>query len=233
MLGSKKVIAIIPARGGSKGLPGKNIRALGAKPLIAWTIESALGNKLIDKTVVSTDCSKIAAVSKSFGAEVPFIRPGWLSTDEASTADVVLHVLNSIKEQFDVILLLQPTSPFRNSGHIQDALEIYDNSNKPSLVSICESQKSPYLMFSLEDDGALEPVIKDKKKFSRRQDLPKTYCLNGAIYVIDVEFFLKHKEFLFEDSQSYLMDVESSIDIDSLIDLKLAQLFVYENKCAE
>ena len=228
MIGDKKVLAIIPARGGSKGLPGKNIRTLGVKPLIAWTIESALGNKLIDKTVVSTDCPKIAAVSKTFGAEVPFIRPDWLSTDQAETADVVLHALNSINENFDVIVVLQPTSPFRDSGHIEGALEIYENSKAHSLVSICESQKSPYWMFSLEDDGALEPIIHDKNQFSRRQELPKTYCLNGAIYVVDVELFLKNKEFIFEDSKSYLMDFESSVDIDSLMDFKLAQLFLDE-----
>lgn len=228
MLGDKKVLAIIPARGGSKGLPGKNLRTLGVKPLIAWTIESALANKLIDKTIISTDCHKIAAVSKAFGAEVPFIRPDWLSTDQAETADVVLHALNSICEHFDVIVVLQPTSPFRNSGHIEAALKTYENSKAHSLVSICESQKSPYWMFSLEADGALVPVIRDKKQFSRRQELPKTYCLNGAIYVVGVECFLENAKFVFEDSKSYLMDFESSVDIDSLMDLKLAQLFIDE-----
>jgi CMP-N,N'-diacetyllegionaminic acid synthase len=228
MLGDKKVLAIIPARGGSKGLPGKNLRTLGIKPLIAWTIESALANKLIDKTIVSTDCLKIAAVSKTFGAEVPFIRPDWLSTDQAETADVVLHALNSICEQFDVIVVLQPTSPFRNSVHIEAALKTYENSKAHSLVSICETQKSPYWMFSLEDDGALEPILQGKNQFSRRQELPKTYCLNGAIYVVDVELFLKSKDFIFEDSKSYLMDFESSVDIDSLMDFKLAQFFLDE-----
>ena len=228
MIGDKKVLAIIPARGGSKGLPGKNIRTLGVKPLIAWTIESALDNKLIDMTVVSTDCPKIAAVSRTFGAEVPFIRPDRLSTDQAETADVVLHALNSINEHFDVIVLLQPTSPFRKSSHIEGALEIYENSKAYSMVSICESQKSPFWMFSLQDDGGLEPIIKDKAQFSRRQELPKTYSLNGAIYVVDVEFFLRNKEFIFEDSKYYLMDYKSSVDIDSLMDFKIAQIFLDE-----
>ena len=226
MIGNKKVLAVIPARGGSKGLPEKNIRILGTKPLIAWTIESALGNKSIDKTVVSTDCSKIAAVSKLFGAEVPFIRPDWLSTDQAVTTDVVLHVLNSINESYDVIVVLQPTSPFRHSGHIEDALEIYENAKAHSLVSVCESQKSPYWMFSLEEGGVLKPIIHDENQFRRRQELPKTYCLNGAIYVIDVKCFLENKKFIFEDTKSYLMDYESSIDIDSLMDFNLARLII-------
>lgn len=228
MLGCKKVLAIIPARGGSKGLPGKNLKTLGEKPLIAWTIESALISKLIDKTIVSTDCQEIAAVSKTFGAEVPFIRPDWLSTDEAETAGVVLHTLNSVSEHFDIIVLLQPTSPFRNSGHIDEALKTYKNLKAQSLVSICESHKSPYWMFSSEDDGTLVPVIRGKKQFSRRQELPKTYCLNGAIYIVDVELFLDNAEFVYDDSKSYLMDHESSFDIDNLMDLKQAQLVLDE-----
>ena len=160
------------------------------------------------------------------------IRPAEFSSDDSSAIEVVNHFITSLSKQITYedhfIVYLQPTSPFRNSDHIEGALEIYENSKAHSLVSICESQKSPYWMFTLENDGALEPIIHDKNQFSRRQELPQTYCLNGAIYVVDVELFLKNKEFIFEDSKSYLMDFESSVDIDSLMDFKLAQLFLDE-----
>lgn len=228
MINGKKVLAVIPARGGSKGLPGKNIRELGQKPLIAWTVEAALNSDIIDHTIVSTDCDQIAEVSKNFGAEVPFTRPHWLSTDEASTADVVVHTLTSVSVEFDIVILLQPTSPFRDSSHIEDALKIYASSEAQSLVSICESQKSPYWFFSLDKNGSIVPVLRDKKQFNRRQDLPKTYVLNGAIYVVDVELFLRTKNFIFDETVSYLMDLVSSVDIDCLMDFNLAQLMLDE-----
>ncbi|MDB3979058.1 acylneuraminate cytidylyltransferase family protein [Pseudomonadales bacterium] len=228
MIDGKKVLAVIPARGGSKGLPGKNIRDLGQKPLIAWTIEAALSSDIIDHTIVSTDCDQIAEVSKHFGADVPFVRPHWLSTDEASSADVVLHTLTSLSVTFDIVILLQPTSPFRDRGHIEDALKIYVKAEAQSLVSICEAQKSPYWFFSLEKDGALLPVLRYNKQFNRRQDLPKTYALNGAIYVVDVELFLRAQKFIFDETVSYLMELESSLDIDTLMDFNLAQLMLDE-----
>ena len=228
MINGKKVLAVIPARGGSKGLPGKNIRELGHKPLIGWTIEAAMGSGVVDCTVVSTDCGQIAEISKYYGAEVPFIRPNDLSTDTASTADVVEHTLTSMNVEFDIVILLQPTSPFRNSTHITEALRIYEGSAAPSLVSICESQKSPYWFFSLEKNGLIAPILKDEKQFERRQDLPKTYVLNGAIYVVDVELFLTAKKFVYEETVAYLMDSECSIDIDCLMDFNLAQLMLNE-----
>lgn len=226
MIDGKRILAIIPARGGSKGLPGKNIKLLGSKPLIAWTIEAALSAKLIEKTVVSTDCQKIAKISRTYGADVPFIRPDELSTDTATTSDVIFHAIDSVKEDFDVIVLLQPTSPFRTTKDIENAYELYNSSNTSSVVSVCLAEKSPYWYFSRDNIGMISPILNMEGQFSRRQELPDTYFLNGAIYIVDVKKFLSHKKFIFNDSLSYVMSKESSIDIDEPIDFKLAQLIL-------
>ncbi len=221
-----KVLAVIPARGGSKGLPGKNIKRLGDKPLIAWTIEAALNAKFIDKTIVSTDCQEIAQVSRAYGAEVPFIRPDELSSDTATSSDVILHAIGSMKSEFNVILLLQPTSPFRTAKDIDSASELYNSSSTSSVVSVCLADKSPYWYFFKNNVGMMSPVLSMEGQFSRRQELPDTYLLNGAIYIVDIKKFLSQKKFIFDDSISYVMSKESSIDIDEPLDFKLAQLIL-------
>ena len=220
------VLAVIPARGGSKGLPGKNIKVLGCKPLIAWTIDAALNTNVIDKIVVSTDCQDIAKVAKNFGAEVPFIRPDELSSDTATTSDVISHVLNSMKEKYDIIILLQPTSPFRTTKDIEKAFELYNSTSTSSVVSVYQADKSPYWYFSRDNIGMINPVLNMEGQFSRRQELPDTYLLNGAIYIVDVKKFLSYEKFIFDDSLSYVMSKESSIDIDEAIDFQLAQLIL-------
>jgi len=223
-----RVLAIIPARGGSKGLPGKNIRLLGDKPLIAWTIQAALGTDCITRTVVTTDCKEIAKVAKKFGADVPFLRPEALGTDSATTADVVYHVINSINENFDIIILLQPTSPYRNEYDIQNAFDIYSSKYVSSVVSVCETDKSPYWCFWRNEDTSITPILSMVEQFSRRQGLPKAYSLNGAIYIVDNKKFIGSQKFIYDDSLSYVMDKKSSIDIDDLMDFKLAELLLGE-----
>jgi CMP-N-acetylneuraminic acid synthetase len=199
MIGNKKVLAIIPARGGSKGLPGKNIKLLGGKPLISWTVEAALSCAFIDRTIVTTDCQDIANTAEKAGAEIPFIRPDTLAADDTSSADVVLHAIESLEESYDLIILLQPTSPFRTSQHISDALTLCEKENNYTAISVCASDKSPSWMFWCQDK-VLKPILGEQSKATRRQDVKEAYTLNGALYVVPVERFKHLLKFLFSDS---------------------------------
>ena len=219
-----KVLAIIPARAGSKGLPGKNVKILGDKPLIAWTIEAALGSSFISKTIVSTDCQEIGSVGRKYGAEVPFIRPAHLATDSATTGDVIHHAITVLDEDYDVIIVLQPTSPFRTQVDIKRAFDLYWNNTSSSVVSVMEADKSPYWCFFRENNHAIRPVLNLKGQFSRRQDVPITYLLNGAIYIVGRKTFARNRKLIFSDTLSIVMSKQSSIDIDDIIDFKLAQL---------
>jgi N-acylneuraminate cytidylyltransferase/CMP-N,N'-diacetyllegionaminic acid synthase len=227
MIDNKKVLAIIPARGGSKGLPGKNIKNLGGKPLIAWSIEAALNTPEIDRTVVTTDAKDIAQVAQEYGADVPFLRPEELAADDTSSADVVLHVLSNLEEQFDIIILLQPTSPFRTSLHIQQALAVCQAENNFTLISVCESDKSPSWLF-WNENNKLAPILGTNSEATRRQDVRKAYALNGAIYVVEVDRFKQQRKFLYDDSIPFVMDKNSSIDIDDVMDFKIAELVLSE-----
>jgi len=225
-MSNSKVLAIIPARGGSKGLPGKNIKILGDKPLIAWTIEAALNSEFICKVIVTTDCQEIASVAIRYGAEVPFIRPTELATDSAATVDVIDHAITFLDEDFDVIVVLQPTSPFRTQIDIQNAFELYSNNCTPSVVSVMKADKSPYWYFFRENNNKIQPVITLEGQFSRRQDLPDSYLLNGAVYIVGVKDFQRDRKLIFNDTLSFVMSKESSIDIDDIMDFKLAQLIL-------
>jgi N-acylneuraminate cytidylyltransferase/CMP-N,N'-diacetyllegionaminic acid synthase len=232
MIDKKKVLAIIPARGGSKGLPGKNIKILGGKPLIAWSIEAALNSAEIDRTIVTTDAEDIAQVAIEFGADVPFLRPEELAADDTSSADVVLHVLNTLEEEYDIIVLLQPTSPFRTSQHIQQAFAQCKEHNNYTLISACESDKSPDWLF-WNEGNKLEPILGENSKATRRQDVRKAYVLNGAIYVVEVNRFKQHLKFLHDNSLPFVMDKQSSVDIDDVMDFKFAELVLNEKPLAK
>ncbi|SJZ43945.1 acylneuraminate cytidylyltransferase family protein [Selenihalanaerobacter shriftii] len=232
MFEGNQILAIILARGGSKGIPKKNIKELNGKPLIAYTIESAKQSRYIDCLVLSTDDEEIAEVGKQYGAEVPFIRPDELATDTAKSEDAIIHALNWLRdnEEYlpDYIMLLQPTSPLRAVEDINRSIEKLTASKADSLISICKTDKSPYWMKTINDEGYLEPVISEKKHYNRRQDLPDTYQLNGAIYIAKVEMFLKYKSFFTDKIVPYIMPRERSIDIDDVIDWKLIQLLLEE-----
>lgn len=221
-----RILAIIPARGGSKGLVGKNIKVLGDKPLIAWTIQAALSTEEIYKTIVSTDCTEIASVAKEYGAEVPFIRPDTIATDGATTADVISHAINFFDEKFDIIIVLQPTSPFRTNTDIRNAITLYNDNTASSVVSVVKSDKSPYWSFFVDDSLNMRPILNLEGQFSRRQELPDSYFLNGAIYIVGTKQFLRDAKFIYTDSLSYVMCKKSSIDIDDIMDFKLAQLML-------
>jgi len=229
MIDEKKVIAIIPARGGSKGLPGKNIKLLGNKPLIAWTIEAAASVDIIDRIIVTTDCAEIAATAEKCGAEIPFLRPKELGGDDTTTAEVILHAIKSIHENFDIIVLLQPTSPYRSTHHIEEAFELCRAENNYSLVSVSEMDKSPQWCY-WRNQSRLEPILKAgiQDGCTRRQDLRKAYALNGAIYITETNCFMDKQVLIDANTVSYVMSKRSSIDIDDAIDFKMAELLLGE-----
>lgn len=222
-----KILAIVPARGGSKRLPGKNIKRLHGKPLIQWAIESALGVKDIARVIVSTDCPEIAEVATKSGAKVPFIRPEELATDSSSSTDVIKHALEYYKKQgehFDYVMLLQPTSPIRSVKHTKEAIELLKSKQADAIVSVCECDHSPLWSNTLPDDLSMESFIRPELKNTRSQDLPDYFRLNGAIYLTKVSRFLEEGSlFLSSNIYAYVMDGESSVDIDHELDFLLAE----------
>lgn len=222
-----KTIAIIPARGGSKGIPRKNVRLLAGKPLVCYAIEKALESKYIDTVVVSTEDGEIAEVSKKCGAEI-LKRPEELAEDKTPTMDVVFHVLGSFEqnEYMDpIIVLLQPTSPLRDVEDIDGAIELFLNADCESVVSVCEVSHSPYWCLKIEK-GYLKPLFGNKYFGTRRQELETTYMPNGAIYVLTPRTLYKYKSFYCDCTIPYIMPTERSIDIDTRLDFMLAELLI-------
>ena len=220
-------LAIIPARGGSKGIPKKNIRLLAGKPLIAYTIEAALKSKYIDKVVASTEDEEIAEVSRKYGAEV-IKRPEELARAESPTIDAIFHALEVLKTENytpDIVILLQPTSPLRNAKDIDNAVELFLDSDCGSVVSVCEVEHSPYWSFKIEK-GHLKTLFEEEYGRMRRQDLPKVYSPNGAIYVSTPEILHNYKDFYCNYIIPYIMPIERSVDIDNEVDFMLAELLV-------
>lgn len=225
MINNKTVLAIIPARGGSKGVPRKNIRNLLGKPLIAWTIESGKKSKYIDKVIVSSEDSEIIEVAKCFGADVPFIRPKHLAQDQTPGLDTVMHALRELPE-YDYVVLLQPTSPLRLADDIDGCIEQLLNTDFPACVSVTEPEKSPYWMYTVKEDGLMRPLIPQKKVTIRRQELPSVYALNGAIYVAQTKWLFKTNSFLTNETLAFIMPKSRSIDIDVEEDFLLCELMM-------
>jgi len=223
-----KILYLIPARGGSKGLKKKNILKLLDKPMINYTLDAVLpllGNN--DEVCVSTDNKEIKDVVEKNGIKVPFIRPNYLASDSATTKDVINHALewySNNNKLFDLVVLLQPTSPLRTSIHIKECLKLW-NKDIDMIVSVKETDANPYYVLFEEDQNLFLKKSKEGS-FTRRQDCPKVYEYNGAIYVISVDS-LKHKDFNnFDRKKKYLMSKESSIDVDDFIDFNLAELMI-------
>ncbi len=228
MYNNKRVLAIIPARGGSKRLPRKNILDLNGKPLIAWTIEAALKSRYIDKTIVSTDDKEIAEISDKYGAEVPFMRPKRLASDTASSVDVILHAINFYKEKgnnFEYIVLLQPTSPLRMDEDIDAAFEQLDDKTK-AVVSVCETEHTPLWSNTLPADLSMKDFIRPEIKNVRSQDLPKYYRLNGAVYISEIGYFKDNIGFIGDRTVAFIMLQERSIDIDSVFDFLFCEFLM-------
>lgn len=220
------ILAIIPARGGSKGVKMKNLKMLNNTPLIAHTILASKNSEFINRTVVSTDNIEIANISKKFGAEIPCLRPEKLAQDNSLTIDSVFHMLNYLKKKENYnpkyVLLLQCTSPLRNEVHIDEAIKKLLSSNFDGIISICEAEVNPYWTNILKQER-LQYFIEEGKNIKRRQDLPPIYRYNGAIFLAKTEVLKKEKTFEVENLTGYIMDRESSIDIDSEFDFKITE----------
>lgn len=231
MIKEKKILAIIPAREGSKRLPGKNKMELHGKALIEWTIISALESKLVDTILVSTDDEDILELVKKYDILSPFKRPKELADDTSTIFDVIVHALEYFKSKevlFSHVLLLQPTSPLRNSEDIMLAIEQLDEKAK-SIVSVCEVEHSPLWTNELPGDLSMKDFLPEKYKNIRSQDLPVYYRLNGAVYISAVEYFLNNKGFFGADTYAYVMPNNRSIDIDNKIDFELCKIMMNEN----
>lgn len=221
-------IAIIPARGGSKRLPGKNTKLLGGKPLIEWTLDAARNSGVIDLIVVTSDDEEVLAIARRNQA-VAIHRPAVLASDTATTVDTVLHALQCLTDRgftYERIMVLQPTSPLRRPEHIRGAVERMSDTNAASIISVCETDHSPLLSNTLPSDGSLDNFIPAEARGRRSQDLPTYYRLNGAIYFVKRAALLKYRAFDPPGSFALIMEISASVDIDSITDLNVAESFL-------
>lgn len=221
-------IAIIPARGGSKRLPNKNILPLADKPLIAWTVEAALQSQLFDLVLVSTDSGMIADASVNAGATVPFLRPAELATDTATTNDVVTHMVKWVELQYGAVqrvALLQPTSPLRNALHIQEAMALYDDKSASAVISVCELDHPIQYCNRLPTDHCLDGFISTAANM-RSQEFEPFYRINGAIYLFDRKHVGELSGIYCDSAFAYIMSKQYSIDIDDAFDFKLATALI-------
>ena len=223
-----KILFVVTARGGSKGVPRKNIKLLGGMPLIAYKIIAAQKCRYEKRILVSTDDEEIAKVGRKYGAEVPFMRPAELSTDSASSADVVLHAMNWIKdnskEKYDYVCLLEPSSPFASYKDFDKAFELIQEADADTLLGMKEVDVTSNFIHSLDEDGKLSEfyyAIKDLKSI-RRQDQAKEYTMNGCMYIAKWDYFMKNKLFHSENSVPNIMSEENSIEIDTMLDYEIA-----------
>jgi CMP-N,N'-diacetyllegionaminic acid synthase len=226
-----KILAIIPARSGSKGLKNKNIKKINGKPMINYTVEAALKSEIFSNVIVSTDSQEYAEIAKKDGAEVPFVRPKKISTDEATTTDVILHAISEMEKRngrYDYFMLLQPTSPLRTAKNIKQAYSLLKEKNANAVVSVCETEHNPLWSNTLDESLSLDNFI-NKRQDKRRQELPTYYRLNGAIYLAKVSYYMKHNNFYFNRSCAYIMNKRESIDVDDMIDFRLAEILMNKN----
>jgi CMP-N,N'-diacetyllegionaminic acid synthase len=225
----RRVLGLIPARGGSKGIPGKNTALLGGRPLIAWTIAAATASRSIDEVVVTTDDEEIAAAAKQAGARVPFRRPAELATDDAHMTDVIAHALETLEgsgETFGWLALLQPTSPLRESRHVDEAFARLGGTHGSAVVSVCEAEHSPAWLGHLPEDGRMSDFIAPAAGRANRQELGRYFRLNGAIYLADVAYWRVQAGFLGPETFAYVMPAEASVDVDAPLDLEFAEFLL-------
>jgi|WetSurMetagenome_2_1015567.scaffolds.fasta_scaffold00478_14 CMP-N,N'-diacetyllegionaminic acid synthase len=218
-----RVLGVIPARGGSKGVPGKNIKLLAGKPLIYYTIEASKRAGLITETVVSTDSEEIAEIAKDYGAEVPFLRPPELATDTASSVDVVIHAVEFLKDKgkaFDAVCLLQPTYPFREDGFIDKAVKIFMDNNPDSLISVLPlpDKYNPHWIFEKSLDNFLKIATGEKEIIKRRQDLPDAFYRDGSVYITRTDVLINEHS-LYGGKIGYIVsDISRYVNIDTIED---------------
>lgn len=224
MYGRSRILALIPARAGSKGIINKNITQLCGKPLVAYSIEAAKKSRYIDDVVVSTDGDIIAETARKYGAEVPFMRPEKLAADTSKTVDAVLHAVNELDgmgRTYDVLVLLQPTQPLRTAGDIDMAIETFFKNGQEGLVSVSAVDSHPLLIRSVSPDGRLKPLL-DQNSTCRRQDMQQFYCVNGAVYINRISELSGATSFN-DNRVPFVMERDHSVDIDEPTDLILAE----------
>ena len=223
---SGKFLSIIPARGGSRGIIRKNVTPLAGKPLLAWTIEASLSANCIDYTYVSSDDTEILEVAAGYGAKC-IVRPESCSNDEASSESVISHFISSLEAQslsYKYIVLLQPTSPLRTSSDIDNAIKAFcEDENSTALISVFEPDHSVLKAFVVNKKGYLQGIRNNEEPFMRRQDLPKSYMPNGAIYIVNLDEFIENEKLFTKNTMYYLMSTEKSLDIDDIEDIKKAE----------
>ncbi|WLH02856.1 acylneuraminate cytidylyltransferase family protein [Pseudomonas beijingensis] len=223
------ILAVVPARAGSKRLPGKNLLDLHGKPLIRWTLEAALESQVVDQLVVSSDDDAILAEGIRLGLHT-IRRPVDLASDTAATVDVLVHTLESLAKEGvrpARLMLLQPTSPLRKAEDIYQAVQCMDKTKAESIISVCRCEHSPLWSNTLEADGFMDDFLRPEILNQRSQDLPVYYRLNGAIYLAKTESFLKSRGFFMRNSQAFIMPTERSIDIDTPLDFKVCE-YLYD-----
>jgi CMP-N,N'-diacetyllegionaminic acid synthase len=225
MIGGKSVLAVIPARGGSKGVPRKNVKMLGGKPLIAWTIESAKASRLIDRLILTSEDAEIIDIARRFGCEAPFVRPAELAADETPGMAPITHALSQLPG-YDYIVVLQPTSPLRTTGDIDASIEKYHRSGRAdSCVTVIKSDTPQEWLFVRNDDDFIEP-LKGQESDVRRQDTKEILVLNGAVYVSTSAWIEKQGSFLKGNVVCQEMPPENSLDIDTMWDWHLVECVI-------
>ena len=225
-----KILGLIPARGGSKGVPGKNIRILAGKPLIAYTVEQVNASMQIDRLILSTDDEAIAKVAREIGLEVPFMRPNELANDSAGSLAVVQHALDFVEaqgEEYDAVCLLQVTSPYRPHGCIDAAIELFEKTRPDSLVSVRKvpDEFNPHWTFEIQADNRLKISTGDDRIIPRRQELPAAYHRDGAIYITSVETIKNKGSLLGDDIVAFPIESPELINIDTMEDWERAERF--------
>lgn len=227
MLGSRRILGLIPARAGSKGLPGKNIKLLAGIPLICWTVKAAIESNFLDTVVVSTDCPEIARTAMAAGALAPFIRPPELASDSAASVEVVLHALDYYAQQgtnFDSVVLLEPTSPLRDATDIDRSLAKMIEANARAIVSVCRAESShPAFVFRQTFDGHLVPFMERSPTGVRRQEIEPMYFLDGSIYASEVQALRERRSFYHSDTIAYEVPKWKSFEIDDIEDFEIVE----------
>ena len=229
----KKMLAVIPARGGSKGIPKKNIREMNGKPLIAYTIEAAreaMEAGVLSRCIVSTDSEEIAEVSRAFGADVPFMRPDYLGGDTVKSVDVILHALSFLEEQgeqYDAVVTLQPTSPMRTGKDLTEGLMMYDEGSADSLIAVYEDVKANGFNYYRMGDGSVGlPEHKEHNTGIRRQEMKPMYVRNGALYISSAELLKTRRLIIGDNPLLYVMPKERSVDVDSMQDFEYIEFLM-------
>jgi len=226
MIGNENVLGLITARGGSKGLPGKNLMRLGGQSLVGRTVEIALQSRYLDRVILSTDSSEIAHEGELAGCDVPFLRPSELASDTATSQSVALHALETIGGTWGYLVLLQPTSPLRTVADIDGCIELAYQRRADSVTTVTVAEHPPYWLYGMTGENRLEPLLPYEARPTRRQDVPPSYALNGAVYVVRPSWLRQSLDFVGNGTLGYVMPHERSIDIDTAFDFNLCKYLI-------